>query len=53
MRKGAGLSVSMMIPRSAAPCEDRRFEGYHCAKGLAVTAEREHEGVAIDDAGRR
>ena len=50
---GAGPPVSMMSPRSrGAPGENGRLERDHGAVGLGVAAQRQHEGVAVDDAGR-
>src|SRR5438132_619678 len=55
-RDGAGLGpAEMHLPAAirAGEAFDLGVEGEHAARLLEVALEREHEGVAVDDAGLR
>ena len=49
-RGAAGFDDEPSLNR--APGENRRFEREHRAMGFGVAAQRQHEGMAVDDAGR-
>ena len=50
-RGAAGFDDDPVL--NGAPGKDRRVERDHCAVSFGVALQRQHEGMAVDDAGRR